>query len=92
MRTVTAALIIAALGVTSAFAADVAPAADSATTPSAVEPASPPVRSFKPGGRMPVRGLDHLVLVYGAAARPDADAQPLIAGQDACNLSPRQRI
>ena len=81
MRTRIAALIISALGVTSAFAADVAPCAGSAkvsTTPAA--PAAG-VRAIKPKGRMPVRGIDHLVAVYGAAVVADADALPRNAVQ-----------
>jgi len=84
-------LVIAALGIVPAHAADVLPSVESAQQPSAVASSTVPLRETKSKGRMPIRGIDHLVMVYGSAATPD-DARPLVADQDACNLFPRHRI
>jgi hypothetical protein len=87
-----AALVIAALSVTPALAADEGPTAESAQwSPVETSPAVP-LRVAKSTGKMPVRGIDHLAVVYGDAAAPKADAQPLVADQEACNLFPRRRI
>ena len=87
-----AALVIAALGVAPALAADEVPSAESAQW-SSID-ASPAVLLTvgKSKGRMPIRGLDHLVMVYGATVTPEADTQSLVADQEACNLFPRHRI
>ena len=84
-------LIVAALGVAPAHATDVVPSVESAQQPAAVASSTAPLRETKAKGRMPIRGIDHLVMVYGSAATPD-DARPLVADQDACNLFPRHRI
>lgn len=68
MRTRTAALFIAALGVTSAFAADVAPTAACAREPAEAVTAAPELQASATVDRMPVRAIDHLVAVYGAGA------------------------
>lgn len=87
-----AVLVIAALGVTPTLAADEVPSTVSEQRPSAVASLMVPLRVQKSAGRMPVRGIDHLVMVYGAAATPEPDTRPLVADQDACNLLPRHRI
>lgn len=87
-----AGLVIAALGVAPALAADEVPSTESAQRSSTEASLTVPLRVAKSKGRMPVRGIDHLVMVYGANATPEADTQPLAADQDACNLSPRHRI
>ena len=84
-------LIVAALGVAPAHATDVVPSVESAQQPAAVASSTVSLRETESKGRMPIRGIDHLVMVYGSAATPD-DAQPLVADQDACNLFPRHRI
>jgi hypothetical protein len=65
MRTYATALFVATLAVTSADAAEVTPAAqpvdDCAThaVPMAV------IKAAEEKGRMPVRGMDHFVAIYG---------------------------
>jgi len=85
-------LVIAALGVAPAHAADVVPSVESAQQPSAVASSTVQLRETKSKGRMPIRGIDHLVMVYGSEATPDDDVRPLVADQDACNLFPGHRI
>lgn len=68
MRTRTAALFIAALGVTSAFAADVPPGAGCARAPTRAVTPAPELQAFATEDRMPVRAMDHLVAVYGTGA------------------------
>lgn len=87
-----AALVIAALGMAPALATDEGPTAESAQWPSAEASPAVPLRIAKSRGKMPVRGIDHLAMVYGDAAAPEAGAQPLVADQEACNLPPRHRI
>ena len=87
-----AALVIAALGVAPVLAADEVPSAESAQWSSAEGSPAVPLRVAKSKGKMPIRGIDHLVMVYGSAATSGDDEQPLVADQEACNLSLRHRI
>ena len=85
-------LVITALAVAPALATDEVPSTEAAPQASAVASPAVPLRMQPSRGRMPVRGIDHLVMVYGAFATPEADTQSLVADQDACNLFPRHRI
>lgn len=87
-----AALVIAALGVAPALAADEVPFSEPVQASSTEASPAVLMTVAKSKGRMPIRGIDHLVMVYGSAATPDADTQSLVADQEACNLFPRHRI
>ena len=87
-----AALVIAGLGVSPALAADEVPRTEPAQWSSTEASPAVPLRVAKSKGRMPIRGIDHLVMVYGATATPEADKQSLVADQEGCNLFPRHRI
>ena len=87
-----AALVIVTLGVAPALAADEGPSTQAAQWSSAEVPPAVVLTVAKSKGRMPIRGLDHLVMVYGATVTPEADTQSLVADQEACNLFPRHRI
>ena len=58
-----AALVIAGLGVAPALAADEVPRTESAQWSSTEASPAVPLRVAKSKGRMPIRGIDHLVLM-----------------------------
>ena len=80
MRTYATALLVATLAATSANAAEVAPAAQPAEECATHAGPMAVIKAAGAKGRMPVRGMDHFVAVYG---RSPVSADESTAGEQA---------